>query len=343
MGTICYCCKENEERALAAERELERWRHGKQVEGDYVCPHEARAEELTREVERREEMLRASAPEVIAEHTRDLQEKLHAAESRASSLQLDVGTLTVEKEAYYEQKCEAEKALAEEREQRELAWQKLDMSEARERAAEADAARLRDELGRWARIVGDFQGGHGGASDADKADAVLLAFARAALSPSPPPAPEPRPYHGGTCLHCGTVPCTCHKTKPEDAPEPRVGLGPGQVATGLPGIVFERAVEPDPEVRLPCGCMDGAGHHTCKTYPYPPEPRASVAVPTFLPCAKCGHEWRPYPVVTVGIEPRAPGLLTREEVERVREWVRRSAKESRWALLAILDAALEWR
>lgn len=31
------------ERAEAAERELERWRHGNTIEGDFVCPNELRA------------------------------------------------------------------------------------------------------------------------------------------------------------------------------------------------------------------------------------------------------------------------------------------------------------
>lgn len=39
------------DRAEAAERELERWRHGAPVEGDYVCPHEAQLAAQSRVVE----------------------------------------------------------------------------------------------------------------------------------------------------------------------------------------------------------------------------------------------------------------------------------------------------
>lgn len=44
-GNIDLCT-----RLESAERELERWRHGKTIEGDFVCPNELRAVNVEREL-----------------------------------------------------------------------------------------------------------------------------------------------------------------------------------------------------------------------------------------------------------------------------------------------------
>ena len=73
--------------------------------------------------------------------------------------------------------------------------------------AKAAAARLREALGRWARVVGDFRAGVGSSRDADSADGELLAFVKS-LASAPSAEPE-GPDYSGLCSapecggHCG--------------------------------------------------------------------------------------------------------------------------------------------
>lgn len=46
-------------------RELERWRHGNTIEGDFICPNEANALELTAGIQRLTERLDACADMVV--------------------------------------------------------------------------------------------------------------------------------------------------------------------------------------------------------------------------------------------------------------------------------------
>jgi hypothetical protein len=54
-----------DEQLKATERELERWRHGVQIEGDYVCPDSLRMTEALAEVERLRAGIRQQAAQLV--------------------------------------------------------------------------------------------------------------------------------------------------------------------------------------------------------------------------------------------------------------------------------------
>ncbi len=96
MATFSNAEKEERERRQATERELERWRHNLQIEGDYVCPDSLRANEAEARVRELEEKLAAVDVDGMAEALAgalDRCEKLESAvaaqEARLDRLQTD--------------------------------------------------------------------------------------------------------------------------------------------------------------------------------------------------------------------------------------------------------------